>query len=198
VAPVPDPTSSPIVATSTGATASASPAREPPATAVRDDGRKGRQTGERFRAALARGDASAGPGSGPAVSASALGSWLVEPSRPATPPCAGAAGAGTNVPRAVDRILIGGGGEGAEARIRIASGALAGSEIRLLAAAGRGSIDVELLTSAAGSRQTLVAAMDEIRRRLRGKGITLSAAGARQVPGGAGGGRRGMPGRRSS
>jgi hypothetical protein len=95
---------------------------------------------------------------------------------------------------AVDRILIGTGAGGAEARIRIACGPLAGSEIRLVAASGRAGVEAELLTSAAGSRETLGAAMDEIRRRLRGKGIALGARPRGSLDG-TGERRRGEPGR---
>jgi hypothetical protein len=75
-------------------------------------------------------------------------------------------------------------------------GPLAGSEIRLLAVAGRGAIEAQLLTSAASSRQTLDAVMDEIRRRLRGKGVALAAPRARPpIDGPQGGRRRGPAGR---
>ena len=79
---------------------------------------------------------------------------------------------------------------------RPAGPALGGSEIRLVSAPGGGSIEAEILTSVAGSRQTLVGAMDEIRRRLREKGIALSTARARQAPSSTTEGRRRAPARR--
>jgi hypothetical protein len=74
----------------------------------------------------------------------------------------------------VDRVLIGNAGSEAEARIRIGSGALAGAEIRLTTTAGSQAITAQLLTPTAGSRQTLFVAMEEIRLRLRDKGIALA------------------------
>ncbi|HEY7373700.1 MAG TPA: hypothetical protein VIF57_16175 [Polyangia bacterium] len=76
--------------------------------------------------------------------------------------------------RAVDRILIGAGPDGAEARIRIGAGALAGTEIQLSGGAGGHVVEARLLTHAATSRQTLSVVMDEIRSRLRDRGIVLS------------------------
>ena len=88
--------------------------------------------------------------------------------------------AGVAAARAVDRILIGAGPDGAQARIRIGAGALAGTEIQLSTGAGGHAVEARLLTHAASSRQTLSVVMDEIRSRLRDKGIVLStrAAGA--------------------
>ena len=76
-------------------------------------------------------------------------------------------------PRTVDRVLIGGAGDSAEARIHIGTDALARTEIRLQAAPGGGVIEAQLLTRVDGSRQTLSVVMDEIAARLRGKGIAL-------------------------
>jgi hypothetical protein len=76
-------------------------------------------------------------------------------------------------PPAVDRVLIGGCGDSAEARIHIGSGALAGTEIRLHTPPGGGVVEAQLLTRMDGSRQTLSVVMDEIAARLRGKGIAL-------------------------
>ena len=78
--------------------------------------------------------------------------------------------------RITDRILVGRGADGCpEARIRFGTGALAGAEIRLSCVPGQRAIEAQLLTSVIGSRQTLSVAMDEIRLRLRGKGIVLSS-----------------------
>ena len=76
----------------------------------------------------------------------------------------------------VDRVLIGGAGGEAEVRIRIGAGALAGAEIRLTTTAGSQSVTAQLLTPTAGSRQTLFVAMEEIRLRLRDKGIALASS----------------------
>jgi hypothetical protein len=66
----------------------------------------------------------------------------------------------------VERILIGTSARGAEARIRIGSGSLAGAEIRIAAIAGDVTIEAQLLTVSAGLRQTLAVAIDRISRRL--------------------------------
>ena len=84
----------------------------------------------------------------------------------------------------IDRLLIGGAGDEAEARIRIGTGALAGSEIRLTTTAGSPTVTAQLLTPTAGSRQTLSVAMEEIRLRLRDKGIALASSVARDRPNG--------------
>jgi hypothetical protein len=82
----------------------------------------------------------------------------------------------------IDRLLIGGAGGEAEARIRIGTGALAGAEIRLTTAAGSQTVTAQLLTPTAGSRQTLSVAMEEIRLRLRDKGIALASSVSRSRP----------------
>jgi hypothetical protein len=80
-------------------------------------------------------------------------------------------------------LLIGRAGGQAEARIRIGGGALAGAEIRLTTTApGSQAVTAQLLTPTAGSRQTLFVAMEEIRLRLRDKGISLASAVARGQP----------------
>ena len=68
---------------------------------------------------------------------------------------------------------IGSGPDGAQARIRIGAGALAGTEIHLSSASGQ-TVEARLLTHAASSRQTLSVVMDEIRSRLRDRGIVLA------------------------
>ncbi|HVZ87899.1 MAG TPA: hypothetical protein VHG72_13075 [Polyangia bacterium] len=72
----------------------------------------------------------------------------------------------------VDRILVGNSGGEMEARIRISAGPLAGLEIRLTVAGGS-AVTGQLLTADAGSRETLSVVVEEIRRRLRDRGITL-------------------------
>jgi hypothetical protein len=94
------------------------------------------------------------------------------PTKLATAPVAG-----------VDRVLVGSLAGDAEARIRIGAGALAGAEIRLTVIAGSPAVTAQLLTPGAGSRQTLSVAMEEIRLRLRDKGIAFTSSGARGRPG---------------
>ena len=139
------------------------------------------RAGQGFRKALERGrrDPAAG-GISDGASAAALAGWFRSESA-AAPAAARAAGvAGVAPSRAVDRVLIGSGPDGAQARIRIGSGVLAGTEIHLSSASGQ-TVEARLLTHAASSRQTLSVVMDEIRSRLRDKGIVLAtrAAGAR-------------------
>jgi hypothetical protein len=91
--------------------------------------------------------------------------------RPETVPstsCAPRAGA---LSPGSDRVLVGTGGLGAEARVRIGGGALAGTEIQLVAVPG--GLEARVLTVHAGSRQTLSVAMEEIAQRLRRKGHSL-------------------------
>src|SRR4030095_9969661 len=80
--------------------------------------------------------------------------------------------------RAVERVLVGAGPEGAQARIRIGAGALAGTEIQLSSAVSGRAVEARLLTHTASARQTLSVVMDEIRSRLRERGIVLSMTGA--------------------
>jgi hypothetical protein len=93
-----------------------------------------------------------------------------------------AAAAKPSTATGIDRVLIGKAGREAEARIRIGAGALAGAEIRLTTAAGSQAVTAQLLTPTAGSRQTLFVAMEEIRLRLRDKGITLASSIGRGRP----------------
>jgi hypothetical protein len=72
--------------------------------------------------------------------------------------------------------LVGGTGRDVEARIRFGAGALAGTELRLQCQPGGRGIEVEVLTALAGSRETLSSAMNELRHRLRAKGIDVVAA----------------------
>ncbi|HLK90162.1 MAG TPA: hypothetical protein VKZ18_09725 [Polyangia bacterium] len=80
-------------------------------------------------------------------------------------------------PARIDRLLLGEVDGAAEARIRIAAGTLAGAEIRLTVA-GAHAVTAQLLTPGAGSRETLSMVMEEIRRRLRDKGIAVLAPSA--------------------
>jgi len=97
--------------------------------------------------------------------------------------------AGPDAPRPGERVLLGRGVDGAEARVRIGEGPLAGAELRLVV---RGAvIDAQVLTPGAASRQTLAVAMDEVAARLGRRNIRLRAA-ERPSPGG---GRREQGGR---
>ena len=110
-----------------------------------------------------------------AGAAAAMAGWFRS-----EPPVAGRPAAVTAVapPRAVERVLVGAGPEGAQARIRIGAGALAGTEIQLSSVASGRAVEARLLTHTASSRQTLSVVMDEIRSRLRDRGIVLSTTGA--------------------
>jgi hypothetical protein len=147
-----------------------------------DATRRRPRSSARFRDALKRGSGNA-ESAGEAAGAAAGGpGWLrPEPLRVGTPPASTAPVAAgklaANLAR-IDRLLVGSAGNEAEARIRIGSGALAGAEIKLTST-GAQSVTAQLLTPGAGSRETLSVAMEEIRLRLRDKGITLGAPVAR-------------------
>ena len=81
------------------------------------------------------------------------------------------------VPGALTQVLLGGGPRAAEARIRISDGRGGSAEIRLASAAGGRDIAVQVLTAAAGSRETLTGVMNEVRLRLRRRGIALTDVG---------------------
>jgi hypothetical protein len=66
------------------------------------------------------------------------------------------------------RLLIGQGPGGAEARLSITVGPLAGAEIHLTH--GPDGVHAVVLTQGASSRQTLASAMDEVAKRLKEKG----------------------------
>ena len=166
-----------------------SPPSHPPATAGKQEamsvggegtpGGRGR-SGQAFRKTLDRRRPATGADSAgnDGASAAAMAGWFraesaLPPAAAKAPSVAGVAGA-----RPVDRVLIGAGPEGAQARIRIGAGALAGTEIQLSSASGR-AVEAQLLTHAASSRQTLSVVLDEIRSRLRDRGIVLST---RAVP----------------
>src|SRR4051794_37432516 len=71
-----------------------------------------------------------------------------------------------------DRLLVGVGRQ--EARLQIAHGPLAGSEIQLRVVPG--GVEALVLTPGQCSRQTLASAMEEIARRLADKGLRFRAA----------------------
>jgi hypothetical protein len=164
----------------TTTTGAVSPGRKDEAAGPRGDGAVGQQarpgSHPRFRDALKRGTGSEELGSEVvALLGAGANAPLPTAIRVAPPPAKTAA---APVGR-VDRVLVGTVGGDAEARIRIGTGALAGAEIRLTAAAGSPAVTAQLLTPGAGSRQTLSVAMEEIRLRLRDKGIALTSSVAR-------------------
>src|SRR5262245_35161404 len=116
-------------------------------------GRPRARTG--FRDALERkrrGSIAGDEASEAAASAAAMAGWF----RPEAPSAAAGAPATARTTavagsRAVDRVLIGSGPDGAQARIRIGGGALAGTEIQLSSAAGGHAVEARLLTHAASS-----------------------------------------------
>jgi hypothetical protein len=135
----------------------------------------------RFREALKRAAADElGPGAAAALGP--CGSGAPAPIRVAPPPSKATAPTAAAPAARVDRVLVGSVGGEAEARIRIGAGALAGAEIRLTAVAGSAAVTAQLLTPGAGSRQTLSVAMEELRLRLRDKGIALAASVTRGRP----------------
>jgi hypothetical protein len=143
---------------------------------VADDGQTGPwgRSGPGFRKALQRtrvAPAIAGVNDG--VSGAAMAGWFRPESASVPASVKATSGARVAATPAVDRVLLGAGPEGAQARVRIGSGALAGTEIQLSSTSGR-AVEAQLLTHTATSRQTLSVVMDEIRSRLRDKGITLS------------------------
>jgi hypothetical protein len=69
------------------------------------------------------------------------------------------------------RLLIGHGPTGAEARLAITDGPLAGAAIHLRT--GPAGLEAAVSTSSNSSRQTLLSAMDEVARRMRDKGHRL-------------------------
>jgi hypothetical protein len=75
----------------------------------------------------------------------------------------------------VERILIGSGPSGAEARLTISSGPLAGGEILLRER--QGCIDAVVLTALGGTRQTLSSMMSEVALRLEARGYRLRCVG---------------------
>ncbi len=142
-------------------------------------------TGPRFRRALERKRDDAATGAHDGASAAAMAGWFRSESAGAPPgkTTAVSGQSGTTAARAVERILIGSGPDGAEARIRIGAGALAGTEIQLSSGVAGHVVEARFLTRAATSRQTLSLVMDEIRSRLRERGIVLSTAPSRARPG---------------
>ena len=139
------------------------------------------RSGRRFRNALERKRDDAETGAGDAASAAAMAGWFRSESAavPAGKMTAVSGPSGAAAARAVDRILVGSGPDGAQARIRIGAGALAGTEIELSSGAAGHVVEARLLTHAATSRQTLSLVMDEIRLRLRDRGIVLSTTASR-------------------
>jgi hypothetical protein len=102
--------------------------------------------------------------------------------------------AGPALPAALgtERVRLGIGPRGAEARLRIEHGPLAGAEIHLRHLPG--GIEAVVLTGVESSRQTLAVVMEEVARRLQRRGYAFRAAPCRQGEGG-GPGRQPPPSR---
>jgi len=163
--------------------APASPAPRKDEPAAREGEAAHRRSSLRFRDALKR--AAADPeGADEAAGTTGGGSVLfrTDPLRVGAPAASSAPLAASRA-AAIDRLLVGTAGGLAEARIRIGAGALAGVEIQLTST-GAHAVTAQLLTAGAGSRQTLSVAMEEIRLRLRDKGIALGASVTRGRPAG--------------
>jgi hypothetical protein len=142
--------------------------------------RRRTRSGSRFREALKRSEIGEASAELAGALTSATSGLQPAPIRVGPPP-AKSASAVAAAPK-IDRLLVGSTGGEAEARIRIGAGVLAGAEIRLTASVGSPAVTAQLLTSTAGSRQTLSVAMEEIRLRLRDKGIVLAPSVARGRP----------------
>ena len=134
-----------------------------PDRAVVAHGALRRESGRRFGGLVAGGSAVAPP---------SVRSGIIAAAASARP----AGAAPVPVAASVVRVLIGGGPGAAEARIRIADGAGGSAELRLASVAGGGGISVQVLTAAAGSREMLAGVMNEVRLRLRRRGIALTEA----------------------
>ena len=91
---------------------------------------------------------------------------LPPPTRLSGGACAALSAAGP-----ADRLLVGTGPAGAEARLQIGHGPLAGSEIHLRH--GPAGLEALVLTTVESSRKTLSMAMDEVARRLERRGHML-------------------------
>jgi hypothetical protein len=133
---------------------------QPPGTAAAARARRPRSAGtpaEESQATIERADA--------------LAPWQVREGPPRPPP----AGRPAAVPpaAAAERLLVGVGPRGAEVRLRIGHGPLAGTEIHLRQLPG--GIDALVLTRAESSRQTVAVAMEEVARRLGRKGYVFRA-----------------------
>jgi hypothetical protein len=106
------------------------------------------------------------------------------PIRPDSPPTLSSPPGASASAASADRLLLGVGPGGAEARLAIGHGPLAGSEIRVRE--GAGGLDAAVLTKSESSRQTLISAMEEVARRLQGKGHVLRLVAVAHQPRAAG------------
>jgi hypothetical protein len=146
-------------------------------SAARDIDRS-RRSSERFRKLIAPGRDGGWQGGEEVVRAEAVSAFtlsgLCRPDRQGvTVPSRMVGPSQGAVLQTADRVLFGTGHSLGEARIQIGTGPMAGVEIRLVT--GNGAVEAQLLTPTVASRQTLSLAMEEIRQRLRAKGITLRA-----------------------
>jgi hypothetical protein len=134
------------------------------------------------RARAVSGRAAAEDAGSPSAAASLLAPWQIGEGPPRAPPRARAAAAIRAPTTAAERLLLGFGPAGGEARLRIGHGPLSGAEIHLRHLPG--GIEAVVLTRAESSRQTLAVAMEEVARRLHRKGYTFRTRDAAAPPSG--------------
>jgi hypothetical protein len=104
---------------------------------------------------------------------STLAPWQIHEGPPRAPPRIRPLVFPPAVTPAVERLLLGSGPQGAEIRLRIGHGPLAGAEIHLRQLPG--GVEAMVLTRVESSRQTLAVAMEEVARRLQLKGYRFRA-----------------------
>jgi hypothetical protein len=104
---------------------------------------------------------------------SPLAAWQIQEGRPRAPPRVGPLVCSPPAAPVVERLLLGFGPQGAEVRLRIGHGPLAGAEIHLRQLPG--GVEAMVLTRVESSRQTLAVAMEEVARRLQRKGYAFRA-----------------------
>ncbi len=128
------------------------------------------------------------PGSGDLATAAGMAAaiWgrptgpLLPPGEPTAPRSNGAPGGSAAVSAQLEALRVGRGPAGAEARLTIGVGPLAGAEIHLRQ--GPTGIDALVLTGTESSRHTLSVAMNEVARRLKLRGVSLRLDGESAPP----------------
>jgi hypothetical protein len=90
----------------------------------------------------------------------------------------GQSGLSRAAPRALEGLLLAQKTHSNASRIRFTEGALSGTELQLRAEAGP-LITVELLSASVESRRTLATVIEEMRSRLRVRGVALSVLASR-------------------
>jgi hypothetical protein len=102
-----------------------------------------------------------------------LAAWQIQEGPPRAPPRLRSLAFSPAVTPAVERVLLGCGAQGAEIRLCIGRGPLAGAQIHLRQLPG--GVEALILTGVEYSRQTLAVAMEEVARRLQRKGYSFRA-----------------------